>query len=393
MSRFIVARSKSEGRVTKAKVRSAPLIVALLSIIVALHSACGSSGNTAPSPMPATAPPAATATVTPGSRSQAPGGLLPAPRAISFPADDAAHNASLEWWYYNGNLKGPAGENYSFHLVVFKRQSAPGRSGYVAHMSLTDQQRGTYQFREEISLPAEQKNLEEGFDLVVGDIRAYGSMGQDRISGGTDNYRLKLNLAALKPPVLHGVSGYVGISDKEASYYYSRTRMEAQGTVVDRGITVPVSGLAWMDHQWGDFTLQGGGGWDWASLQLDDKTEVMVSVVRDGERKAVLSYGTFIDGVGQVTHLTQSQVRMDATGSWSSPTTGVRYPSGWTVAVPERDMLLHLEPVLVQQEMETTASVGRVYWEGAVRVSSTALGRPVNGVGYVELTGYDAPGN
>lgn len=391
MSRFVAATSRSEGGVTRAKVRFTPLMTAVLSIIVALNSACGSS-STSPSPTPATTAPAATAIVIPSTRPQSPGAVLLAPRPVSFPADDAAHEASLEWWYYNGNLKGSGSESYSFHLVIFKRQSALGRSGFVAHVALTDQQRGTYQFREEISLPPEQKSLAGGFDLTVGGIKAQGGIGQDSVAGSTNDYRLELTLAALKPPVLHGVSGYVGVGDKEASYYYSRTRMQAQGLVVDHGILVPVSGLVWMDHQWGDFTLQGGGGWDWASLQLDDKTDVMVSVVRNGERKIVLSYGTFIDKVGQATHLTQSQIRLEATGSWSSPTTGIRYPSGWTLAVPERDLLLRLEPVLVQQEMESVASVGRVYWEGAVRVSGSAQGMPVSGVGYVELTGYDASG-
>ncbi|MCA9480321.1 MAG: hypothetical protein KC545_08175, partial [Nitrospira sp.] len=36
-------------------------------------------------------------------------------------------------------------------------------------------------------------------------------------------------------------------------------------------------------------------------------------------------------------------------------------------------------------------STGVTYWEGAVDVTGTWQGRPVDGRGYVELTGYAMP--
>lgn len=49
------------------------------------------------------------------------------------------------------------------------------------------------------------------------------------------------------------------------------------------------------------------------------------------------------------------------------------------------DLALDLSPLLDDQELDSRASVGTVYWEGAV--TATAAGRPV-GRGYLELTGY-----
>ena len=43
---------------------------------------------------------------------------------------------------------------------------------------------------------------------------------------------------------------------------------------------------------------------------------------------------------------------------------------------------------MADQELDSRASVGTVYWEGAVR--ALARGRRV-GHGYLELTGYGAP--
>jgi predicted secreted hydrolase len=49
------------------------------------------------------------------------------------------------------------------------------------------------------------------------------------------------------------------------------------------------------------------------------------------------------------------------------------------------DVDVTLEPLLDDQELDSRASVGTVYWEGAVR--AFAGGREI-GRGYLELTGY-----
>ena len=42
---------------------------------------------------------------------------------------------------------------------------------------------------------------------------------------------------------------------------------------------------------------------------------------------------------------------------------------------------------MVQQEFTGRPS----YWEGAIDVDATRLGRPLTGVGYLEMTGYTGP--
>jgi predicted secreted hydrolase len=49
---------------------------------------------------------------------------------------------------------------------------------------------------------------------------------------------------------------------------------------------------------------------------------------------------------------------------------------------------LQLEPLMDDQELDSRASVGMIYWEGAVRALRD--GREV-GRGYLELTGYGRP--
>ena len=40
------------------------------------------------------------------------------------------------------------------------------------------------------------------------------------------------------------------------------------------------------------------------------------------------------------------------------------------------------------QELDTRATTGVIYWEGSQHVSATRAGSFVGGQGYVELTGY-----
>src|SRR3954465_13835748 len=65
----------------------------------------------------------------------------------------------------------------------------------------------------------------------------------------------------------------------------------AGGTLDLDGEQLNVDGIAWFDHQWGDFVSVGGGGWDWFAINLDDGTDLTVSVVRDAAGRPVLEYG------------------------------------------------------------------------------------------------------
>ncbi len=209
-----------------------------------------------------------------------------------------------------------------------------------------------------------------------------------RLRAAAGDVALDLALSDLKPPVLQGDRGYSrkGPEPGNASYYVSRTRIAAEGTVTVGDRTYAVSGLSWMDQEWSTSALGPEQvGWDWFSIQLDDNTELMAFQLRraDGSVDA-FSSGTLIAADGSTRPLGPGDFTITPTGQWRSPRTGGVYPSGWIVAVPAADLRLEITPWLADQEMQ----VSYTYWEGAVRVSGTSAGRPVAGNGYVELTGY-----
>ena len=66
-----------------------------------------------------------------------------------------------------------------------------------------------------------------------------------------------------------------------------------------------------------------------------------------------------------------------------SPRTAIDYPVEWSVRAG--DIAFTLTPLMDDQESDTRATTGAIYWEGAVRAGKG--GREI-GRGYLELTGY-----
>jgi predicted secreted hydrolase len=311
--------------------------------------------------------------------------------AIQFPRDEAPHDVLSEWWYYTGHLETADSSRYGFELVIFQavRQGYP--IGYASHFAVTDQSSRSFRF---FQRQAASSTLQGGgrFDLSVGDWRVSGQDGVDRLFAEEAGYGLDLELRSAKPPALQRGTGIVSFGPAGDSYYYSRTRMSASGSIAVEGVAKQVTGTAWMDHQWGDFVV-GGGGWDWLAFQLDDGSELMVSIVRGeaGATLPTLSYGAFVDPSGRATSLPAEEIALRPTSSWTSPRTGVVYPSGWQVQVDRLGLSLDVQPVIADQELDARQSTGNIYWEGAVSIVGTRGGIPIAGRGYVELTGYREP--
>ncbi len=90
-----------------------------------------------------------------------------------------------------------------------------------------------------------------------------------------------------------------------ASHYISLTRLATSGVIELGNKKFEVQGASWMDHEF--FTTQlepGQTGWDWLSLQFEDRTELMLFHIRrkDGSIDPY-SAGTYVDAEGKTTHL------------------------------------------------------------------------------------------
>jgi len=299
----------------------------------------------------------------------------PAP-PITFPRDALPHDSLMEWWYYTGHLTGSGGSQYGFEFVIFQVTRANEPTAYLAHFAVSDiaAQRFSHQAHF-TSLPA----TASVFPLNVGGWVLDHTEGQDTIDAAMSDYELRLVLQDEKLPALHH-GGYITYPPEGGSYYYSRTRLSVSGALNGE----PVSGIAWMDHQWGNFVIAARGGWDWYSLQLDDNTELMLYVLRDAAGATTAVYGSYVGADGSVADVSPGSVVSEPTGTWVSPHTGASYPSGWRLTLPDGRKLV-LTPQLQDQELyfPDAPATTLAYGEGSVTISGDTTG-----LGYVELTGY-----
>jgi predicted secreted hydrolase len=326
------------------------------------------------------------------------------PQPLSFPQAHGPHpDYQTEWWYYTGNLATNDGRRFGYQLTFFRRALAPPEKRqerasdwgtdqiYMAHFALTDVGRGSFQAFERLTRGAAGLSGAQAAPFRVW-LENWSveeiAPNQYRLFAVQEGISLELNMLDAKGPILQGDQGYSrkGPEPGNASYYYSLTRLETEGTVQKGSERFQVSGTSWMDHEYSTSALSSGQvGWDWFSIQLDDGSELMVFQIRreDGTIDP-FSSGAFIAADGSTTPLGKDDFKIIVEGTWQSPHTSADYPSRWKLSLPALDLTLNLTPHLADQELNVSYS----YWEGAVQVSGQRAGKAVNGNGYVELTGY-----
>ena len=326
------------------------------------------------------------------------------PRAFTFPEDHGPHPGFRnEWWYVTGNLDGSNGRRFGFELTIFRFALTPtvpedesnwrSNQVYIAHFAVTDADRERFYAAERYSRGALglAGASADPFRVWIDDWEiaaiAAGPPEQWRLRASDPGFALDVALSAAKPLVLNGVDGLSQKSAEpgNASYYYSITRWLTEGSLRLGDDEYRVSGLSWLDREWSSSALGADqAGWDWFALQLSDGSELMFYNLRklDGSQDE-RSAGTWVDPDGRSQHLGRDNVEISVTDTWESPEGGV-YPSAWTLRAPEQGLDLQIRPVMADQELFTTVR----YWEGAVDVEGERNGSPVEGRGYVELTGY-----
>ncbi len=348
------------------------------------------------------------------------------PQPVVLPRDDAPHDRLTEWWYYTGHLQADDGRRFGFEYVIFRAERGAFPVTWASHLAVTDESGDAFRFaqRTEIGPQADRSAPGRGYDLSIAPNgfaiegppaspassattgpQAFaptawtmtGVDGRDRIVAGAvadpasptgGALGLTLDLSARKAPALHNRIGWIDFGAGGSSYYYSRTAMDATGTIMVGDERFAVTGDAWFDHQWGDFIAVGGGGWDWFAVNLADGSDLTLSLVRDGDGSYPLVYGTLVEADGTTRHLPGDAFTVEVTRRWTSPATGADYPAGWRIELPGERLSIDLRPTVAAQELDTRATTGVVYWEGSQVVNATRDGEHLGGEAYVELTGY-----
>jgi predicted secreted hydrolase len=316
---------------------------------------------------------------------------------LRFPRDEASHpDFRVEWWYVTGWLddgSGPLGCQITFFRVRPEiRGDNPSafapRQIIIAHAAISDPRYGR--------LTHAQRVARAGFSLAgaerermrvwMDDWSLERKPGGCRTAIADREFSLNLDFDATQPPIEQGQNGYSrkGSAPGSASYYYSLPHLKASGSVTRGGQRREVHGTAWLDHEWSSRYLEANAtGWDWIGINLDDGGALMAFRMRDAQGRGLWAGGALRARDGRLRVFAPDEVRFVPRREWQSARTGTRYPVSFSVRAGEHE--LTIEPLFDDQEHDTRATTGAIYWEGAVRAD--AAGRTV-GRGYLELTGY-----
>jgi predicted secreted hydrolase len=330
---------------------------------------------------------------------------------LNFPQDHGPHpDYQTEWWYFTGNLQAEDGRRFGYQLTFFRRaiqspKNSPERDSrwatnqvYMAHFALADISNQEYRAFERIARGAVGLSgaqaapfrvwLEDWWVEETG--RNLLDLPSYHLQAAQDGIKLDLSLDDQKGPILQGDQGFSrkGPEAGQASAYYSLTRLNSEGMLSIGEELFAVRGASWMDHEYSTSVLTAEQvGWDWFSFQFDDNSELMVFQIRKADGSVnPFSSGAWISPQGAVTPLTQQNFNITVTKTWQSPHSKAVYPAEWEINIPTLDLQLKVEPYIADQELNLSYS----YWEGAVKINGQRAGQPIQGSGYVELTGYSS---
>jgi len=325
------------------------------------------------------------------------------PRTLRFPRDHGAHpDLRTEWWYVTGQLQSNA-RRFGFQVTFFRSRvdatqgmssAFAARQLVFAHAALTDLAGRR--------LWHDQRIAREGFSVAQAALddtrlrlrdwslqRAANGHYDAQVPAG--EFSLGLRLLPTQPVLLQGVQGLSrkGPDAAQASYYYSQPQLQAQGRVLLQGQAFDVQGRAWLDHEWSQALLHPQAvGWDWIGMNLDDGSALTAFRLRRADGSALWDGGSWRGAGGaQAQAFTPGQTRFTARRHWTSAASTARYPVEWALETPAGRFTVRA--LLDNQELDSRASTGAVYWEGLSELLN-AQGDRVGG-GYLEMTGYAAP--
>ena len=320
-------------------------------------------------------------------------------RALVFPQDHGAHpELRTEWWYITGQARTAAGREFGFQITFFRSrvdatQAMTSRFAakqlIFAHAAVTDLKGKR--------LLHDQRIARAGFGIAeatVGNARLRlrdwtlvrtADAWEAQLTG--ESFALTLRCAATQRILLQGRQGLSrkGPDAAQASYYYSEPQLAVTGRLSVDGQAFEVQGRAWMDHEWSEALLHPEAvGWDWLGMNLDDGSALTAFRLRRQDGSTLWDGGSFRSAKGDLYIASRGETAFSPQRRWTSPLSRASYPVEWIVRTPAD--FYTVRALLDNQELDSRASTGAIYWEGLSDLFDSNGNRV--GRGYLEMTGY-----
>ncbi|ASJ73285.1 lipocalin-like domain-containing protein [Granulosicoccus antarcticus] len=334
---------------------------------------------------------------------------------LLFPQDHGAHpDYRTEWWYLTASLDSPQGP-MGLQITFFRSRTPFGRENpsrfapeqlVLAHAALALPEKGSLLHDQQAwrQDDAVAQFSVDDTDVAIG----LPSRRWSIVRTASDHYQISVraeqfqfDITAVPPstietPVLQGRQGFSqkGPDELQASYYYSRPQLQIEGEYKTDAAPVPVTGTAWLDHEWSSELLDSqASGWDWVGLNFDDGSALMAFQMRAKSGEPLYTTARHVTVEAGVRKETDHKATFTALRYWESSRTDGRYPVSLRLQAGGLD--LTIVALFDDQELDSRGSTGVIYWEGIVQVwqsedvdsDGVSTGEPVAS-GYLELTGY-----
>jgi predicted secreted hydrolase len=224
------------------------------------------------------------------------------------------------------------------------------------------------------------------------------SYGKEQIieQTGPNEFRIKARLKKIslnfllnlerKPMLING-NGQIKMEGGK-SYYYSLTRLKTSGQIDINGRTFAVSGISWMDHQWGNFHVITRN-WDWFSFQMEDGSDYNIFSFRDKKKRVLPQYSNILND--SISTFSRQEIKISRIKWWRNQHTSHLYTTEWKIILPDQRDTFFVKAIVKNQELSVMNKFDFLpsYWEGACAViKKTANGKIVKGLGFAEHFPY-----
>lgn len=311
---------------------------------------------------------------------------------IYFPKDEGWHpDALMEWWYTNAHATGTiTGNKYSIMLSYFYYPqflfsglrifniSNDTRNQFYTQTLLCDYSNLALDHLNLKTVPS--KTGKEGWITVqdsLGELKPF----EYKISAESQFGSINMKYDAVKRPLEIAETGFLYQGTSGYSYYYSQTMLNLSGTLTLDGITEPITGIAWIDHQYGNLKSTIQDKYEWFSIQLSNNMDLNIYNIfnTQNELPNASNHKTCSIYISDSEDTTVSNYELTRLKYTFMPDSVLCYAQKWHFVWNNIDLII-----------STNKKYGEVlspfrFYEGSTTITGTVDGVPVTGIGFAEL--------
>jgi Lipocalin-like domain/CrtC N-terminal lipocalin domain len=276
------------------------------------------------------------------------------------------------------------GDGHDFGILVHTL-AFPNAEQWKLFVSITDTTTGWYR-NYATMVPENQYTWSRtGLQIMMPGLTWTGSASQMQLKATTPWGSLDARFTPKGPVLNYSGNGLVDLLG-DLDYEYAFPAMKTMGTLTAEGRTRRVSGVSWLDRQWGPLPLtEPSMRWSWMNITLSNGDQLALWDIRDNG--AENSWVTVLRPDGSYALAAVKPLADGASQFWTSPKTGNTYPTRWRIDIPALGSRL---------SVVVTGPRGQEFPDGHVEATATVTGRyegtNVTGATFVEETGdWKAP--